>query len=45
MGGASREQEYRTKALTSNCFDISYGKLKGRMIIDIIDRVQIFTRE
>ena len=34
MGGASREQEYPTKALET----IVLTEMKGRMVLDIVDR-------
>ena len=38
MGGASREQEYPPKGARNNGFDINYGKMKGQMVLDSVDR-------
>ena len=38
MGGASLKQEYPAKAQENDCFDINYGKINGRMVLNIIDR-------
>ena len=38
MDGASCEQEYPAKALEFIVFDINYVKIKGRMVLDILDR-------
>ena len=38
MGGASHEKEYPAKLLEIMVFDINYGKVKGRIFLDILDR-------